>query len=48
MDSLVKNLKILKSLVINWERNKKLVAKEELVNLEIELDTLYTNFPGGL
>jgi hypothetical protein len=47
MDSLVKNLKILKSLVINWERKKKLEAKEELVNLEFELDTLYSNFPGG-
>jgi len=45
MDSLVKNIKILKTLVINWERKKKREAKDELVNIEIELDTLYSNFP---
>jgi len=28
-------------------RKKKIDAKEELVNLELDLDTLYTNFPGG-
>ena len=47
MDPLVKKLKLLKSLVIRWERKKKIDAKEELVNLELDLDTLYTNFPGG-
>jgi hypothetical protein len=47
MDSLVKKIKILKSMVINWERKKKLEAKEELGNIEMDLDKLYTNFPGG-
>jgi hypothetical protein len=47
MDALVKKLKLLKSLVINWERKKKLEAKEELVKIEMDLDTMYTNFPEG-
>ena len=47
MDALAKKLKILKSLVVKWERKKKLVTKEELVKIEMELDTLYTNYPGG-
>jgi len=47
MDSLVKKLKVLRSLVINWERKKKVAAKEELVNIERDLDTLYTNHPEG-
>jgi hypothetical protein len=47
MDSLVQNLKLLKSLVIGWERNKKQLAKEELTQLEADLDILYTDFPGG-
>jgi len=47
MDALVKKLKILKSLVIKWERKKKLEAKEELVKIEMDLDTLYTNYLGG-
>ena len=45
MDALVKKLKLLKSLVINWEGKKKLAAKEELAKIEMELDTLYTNSP---
>jgi hypothetical protein len=47
MDALVKKIKVLKSLVINWERKKKLAAKEELAKIERELDTLYTNYPEG-
>jgi hypothetical protein len=47
MDALVKKLKVLKSLVIKWERKKKLAAKEELVKIERDLDTLYTNHPEG-
>jgi hypothetical protein len=47
MDSLVQKLKLLKSLVIEWERNKKHLAKEELTQLETELDILYFEFPGG-
>jgi len=47
MDSLVQKINLLKSLVIRWERNKKLLAKEELVQLEIDLDTLYSDFPRG-
>jgi hypothetical protein len=45
MDAPVKKLKVLKSLVIKWERKKKLAAKEELVKIERDLDTLYTNHP---
>jgi hypothetical protein len=37
MDSLVQKLKLLKSLVIGWERNKKQLAKEELTQLETRL-----------
>jgi len=48
MDSLVKKIKILKSMVINWERKKKLEEKDELVKIESDLDTLYTNFLGVL
>jgi hypothetical protein len=48
MDSLVKNIKLLKSLVIFWERKKKDEAKEELVQLELDLDTLYTESLGVL
>jgi hypothetical protein len=47
MDALVKKLKLLKSLVINRERKKKLAAKEELLMIEMELDTLYINSPEG-
>jgi len=47
MDSLIKQLKLLKSLVISWERNKKRLAKEELLQIECDLDTLYSNFPKG-
>jgi hypothetical protein len=47
MDALAKKLKILKSLVVKWERKKKLETKEEPVKIEMELDTLYTNYPGG-
>jgi hypothetical protein len=47
MDALVKMLKALKSLVINWERKKKVETKEELVKIERDLDTLYTNHPKG-
>ena len=46
-DSLAKKLKLLKSLVIEWERNKKHLAKEELTQLETELGILYSKFPGG-
>jgi len=46
MDSLVKKIKILKSMMIIWGKKKKLVAKEELVKLELELDILYSNHPG--
>jgi hypothetical protein len=47
MDSLVHKLKLLKSLVIKWERNKKFISKEELVQLEVDLDLLYSTLPGG-
>ena len=47
VDSLVTNIKILKSLVINRERKKKDEVKEELVQLQLDLDTLYTEFLGG-
>ena len=47
MDSLVEKLKLLKSMVIFWEMKKKIEAKEELVKLEFDLDTLYSIFPRG-
>jgi hypothetical protein len=47
MDSLVKKLKILKSLVITSEKKKKLEAREELKKLEMELDSYYSNHLGG-
>jgi hypothetical protein len=47
MDSLVQKLKLLKSLVIKWERNKKIKSKEELVQLEVDLENLYSSLPGG-
>jgi hypothetical protein len=47
MDSLVQKLKLLKSLVISWERNKKILAKEELIQIELDLDILYSDFPEG-
>jgi hypothetical protein len=46
MDSLVKKLKLLKSLVSRWERRKKVEAKAELVQLELDLEVLYSDFPG--
>jgi hypothetical protein len=42
-----KKLKRLKSMVIVWERKKKDEDKKELVQLESDLDKLYTDFPGG-
>jgi hypothetical protein len=47
MESLVKKLKKLKRMVIVWERKKKDEGKKELVQLESDLDKLYTDFPGG-
>jgi hypothetical protein len=47
MDSLTKKLKILKGLVIKWERKKKIAARGELIKIEEELGVLYTNNPGG-
>ena len=47
MDSLVKKINLLKSMIIKWEKKKNLVAKEELVKLELELDISYSNHPGG-
>jgi hypothetical protein len=46
MDNLVSKLKYLKSLVIKWEK-KEIKIKEELVQLEVDLDILYSTFPGG-
>jgi len=34
---LVQKLKLLKYLVISWERNKKLFPKEELIQIELDL-----------
>jgi len=48
MDSLVKKLKLLKSLVTKWERKKKSKAREEFIMIEFDLDNFYTNYPGGL
>ena len=39
MDSLVKKIKLLNMFVIVQERKKKVVAKEELVQIEMKLDT---------
>jgi hypothetical protein len=47
MESLVHKLKLLKSLVILWERNKKFKSKEDLVQLELDLESLYSSHPGG-
>jgi hypothetical protein len=47
MDSLVQKLKLLKTMMINWEKKKNLKEKEELVKLEVELDISYSNHPGG-
>jgi hypothetical protein len=47
METLVKNLKLLKALVYNLEKKKKHEAKEELVKIEFELDLLYFNLLGG-
>lgn len=46
LDALAKKLKKLKILVAIWERKKKQETKEELVNLERDLDTLYIIHPG--
>jgi hypothetical protein len=46
MDSLVKKLKLLKSLVTKWERKKKYEVREELIKLELDLDNYYTKYPG--
>ena len=48
MVNLVSKLKSVKSLVIKCEKNKKLKSKEELVQLEVDLDILYSTFPRGL
>jgi hypothetical protein len=48
MDSLKKRLRILKGLVIKWERKKKLIARGELLKIEEELELLYSNNPGGI
>jgi len=47
MDSLVKKLKLLKRLVIVWERKKKVADKAEVVQLEFDLESLYSKSPGG-
>jgi len=47
MDALSKNLKKLKILVEIWERKKKRETKDDLVNLERDLDILYTYHPWG-
>jgi hypothetical protein len=47
MDSLVKKIKLLKMLVIVWERKKKVADKAELVQLEFDLESLYSESPGG-
>jgi hypothetical protein len=47
MDSLVKKIKRIKSMVTVWERKKLVEGKKELVQLESELDKLYADFPGG-
>jgi hypothetical protein len=48
MVKLVTKLKSMKSLVIKWEKNKKLKSKEELVQIEVDLDILYSANPGGI
>ena len=47
MDSLVLKLKLMKSLVIKWERNKKQKYKEELVQLDVDLENIYSALPGS-
>ena len=47
MDSLVLKLKLMKYLVIKWERNKKKIYKEELVQLEVDLENIYSALPGS-
>jgi hypothetical protein len=47
MDSLVKKIKRLKIQVTVWERKKKVEGKKELVQLESELEKLYSDFLGG-
>ena len=47
MDALSKKLKKLKILVEIWERKKKRETKDDLVNLERDLDILYTSHPWG-
>jgi len=42
MESLAKKLKGIKSMVIIWERKKNDEGKKELVQLESELDKLYS------
>jgi hypothetical protein len=34
-------------LVIKWERNKKIKSKEELVQLEVDLENIYSSLPRG-
>jgi hypothetical protein len=46
MDSMVKKIKRLKILVVVWERKKKVEGKKELLQLELDLDKLYSDFPG--
>jgi hypothetical protein len=48
MDALVKKLKLLKSLVVKWERKKKLETKEELVKIEKDIDTCTLTIKGVL
>jgi hypothetical protein len=47
MDSLVKKIKRIKSMVTIWERKKMAEDKKELVQLELEMDKLYSDFLGG-
>jgi len=47
MEDLVKKLKRMKCLVIVWERKKKVEGKHELVQLETDLEELYSSFPRG-
>jgi hypothetical protein len=45
MDLLVNKIKRIKILVTVWERKKNDEGKKELVQLELELEKLYSNFP---
>jgi len=47
IDSFVQKLKLMKSLVIKWERNTKIKSKEELVHLEVDLENFYSTLPRG-